>query len=152
MGDADMTDEKIHTKMRARSGIRLRSVLLGLLILVTGIAVGAGSTALIIHRIVLNTVKHPELIPDKITERIKSKLDLTEDQAREINSIIKKRQKAIQAIRRHFQPKIEKELEETKEEIASRIPPDKAKQFRDRFEYLKRNWFPGLPTDAAESR
>lgn len=147
-----MTAEKISTKTAVRSGVRLRSVLLGLLILVTGIAIGAGSTALIIHRMVVSAIKHPERIPDTITERIKNKLDLTEDQASEINSIIKKRQKAIQAIRRHFQPQIEKELDETKEEIVSRIPPDKAKQFRDRFEYLKRNWFPELPANSATDR
>jgi hypothetical protein len=46
---------------------------------------------------------------------------------------------------------LERELEQAKEEIASVLNPDQAKAFRDRFDYLRRTYWPPLPPAKEES-
>jgi hypothetical protein len=121
--------------------------LLGIAILIMGALIGSGITVIVVKKMVLHAVSHPEEAPARITKRIQSKLDLSGEQAAKVRSIIAERQKALQAIRREVQPRVEKELNGVREDVAALLEPEKARQWRERFDYLKRLWVPAPPPD-----
>jgi hypothetical protein len=126
-----------------------RSILLGIIIFLCGLIVGAGVAVVAVQKMVVHAITNPEEIPQRITQRLRSKLDLTNEQATQIKSIIAMRQKAIQQIRREFQPRLEKELDLAREDVAAVLGPEKAQVWRKRFERLKRMWLPP-PANHAE--
>ncbi len=140
-----MTDSIAKTASVLPRKKRWRSVLLGLIILLCGIAIGAGSAVVIIQKVVLSAIWNHQEMPDRLTQRIRDKLHLTDEQTQKVRAIIVERQQAIQAVRRDCQPRLEKELEQAKEEIASVLDPRQAKAFRGRFDYLRRSYWPPPP-------
>jgi hypothetical protein len=124
---------------------RWRSVVLGLVIFTCGLTIGAGVTVIVVRKMIVHAITHPEELPQRITQRLRSKLSLTDEQAARIRSIIAKRQRAIQEIRREFQPRLEKELDSAEEEVAAVLGPEKAKPWRKRLDQLKRLWLPPPP-------
>lgn len=125
---------------------RWRVVLLGILILVCGIAIGAGGTAVIMRHIILRAIQHPEEAPQRIADRVRGKLGISDEQAVRIKAILSERQKAIQALRRQVQPQIENELNQAREEVAALLNPQQAEKWRKRFDKL-RIWFSALPPE-----
>jgi hypothetical protein len=120
---------------------RWRSVLLGIVILLCGVVIGAGGAVIVIRHVVLHAIQHPEEAPQRITNRVRRMLDLSEHQAAEVKKILTERQKAIVGLRRQIQPQVEKELEKVKEDVAAVLKPEQAKKWRERFDRL-RIWFP----------
>ncbi len=72
-----------------------RSILLGLIILFCGILIGAGITVILLQRVVLYAIHHPEEIPNRLTERLRNKLSLTDEQTKKVKAILTERQKAF---------------------------------------------------------
>lgn len=122
---------------------RWRSVLLGIVILLCGVLIGAGGAVIVIRHVVLHAIQHPEEAPQRITNRVRRMLDLSEHQAAEVKKILTERQKVILGLRRQIQPEVEKELEKAKEDVAAILKPEQAKKWRKRFDRL-RIWFPAL--------
>lgn len=129
---------------------RRRPFLLGLLILICGIAIGTGGTVVVMKHIILNAIQHSERVPQRITDRMRGKLGLTEDQAAKVKAILTERQKKIQALLRQVRPEVDKEFEKAKEEVAAILKPDQAKKWRERFDRL-RIWFPAPPANRSDS-
>lgn len=121
---------------------RWRIVLLGIAILMLGALIGSGVTVIVIKKMVLHAISHPEKASARIANRIQRKLDLSAEQAAQVRSIIAERQKALQAIRREVQPRVEKELNGLRDDVAALLEPDKARRWRERFDRLKRSWVP----------
>jgi hypothetical protein len=119
-----------------------RSLLLGLVILFCGILIGAGITVIALHKVVLYAIHHPEQVPSRITERLRGKLGLSDDQAKKIRAILNERQKAFQALRRATRPKMEREIERLKEDVAAVLDENQARKWRKRFDTLRRQWIP----------
>ena len=103
-----------------------RSLLLGLAILLCGILIGAGITVIVLQKVVLYAIHHPEQVPNRLTERLRGKLGLSDDQAKKIKAILNERQKAFQALRRATRPKMERELERLKEDVAAVLNENQA--------------------------
>jgi len=129
---------------------RWRSFLLGTVILVCGIAIGAGGTVVVMKHIIVNAIQHPERLPQRITDRMRGKLGLSEDQATKLKAILTERQKRIQALLRQIQPEVDKEFEKAKEDVAATLKPEQAKKWRERFDRL-RMWFPVPPANRSSS-
>ncbi len=125
---------------------RWRSFLLGVLILVSGMAIGTGGTVVVMKHIILHAIQHPEKVPQRITDRMRGKLDLTEDQAAKVKAILTERQKKIQDLLRQIQPEVDKEFEKAKEDVAAILKPGQAEKWRERFDRL-RIWFPAPPAN-----
>ncbi len=122
-----------------------KTVALGLAILLCGILIGAGGTVICVRKILVYAIHHPEEAPARLTARLRKKLHLSDDQAARVKAILSERQEAIQAIRRETQPKVMKEFEQAKEEIAATLTPDQARSWRSLFAQLQRRWIPVLP-------
>lgn len=122
-----------------------RSLLLGLGILLCGILIGAGITVIVLQKMVLYAVHHPEQVPTRLTERLRGKLGLSDDQAKKIRAILNERQKAFQALRRATRPKMEREIERLEEDVAAVLDENQARKWRKRFDRLRRQWMPPPP-------
>jgi hypothetical protein len=122
-----------------------RSLLLGLVILFCGILIGAGITVIALQKVVLYAIHHPEQVPSRLTERLRGKLGLSDDQAKKIRGILKERQRAFQALRRATRPKVERELDRLREEVAAVLDANQARKWRSRFDRLRRHWMPPPP-------
>jgi hypothetical protein len=126
---------------------RWRAFLLGIVILICGALIGSGITVIVIHKMVIHAIRHPEKAAMRITNRIQHKLGLSDEQAAKVKEIVAKRQKAMQAIRREVQPRIERELQGAKQDVAALLDPQKARQWREWFDYMRKTWIPGPPPE-----
>lgn len=124
-----------------------RSILLGLIILFCGILIGAGVTVILLQRVVFYAIHHPEEIPNRLTERLRNKLSLTDDQTKKVKAILTERQKAFTELRRVTRPKVERELKSLREEVAAVLDKDQARKWSKRFDRLRRQWLPPPPED-----
>jgi hypothetical protein len=124
-----------------------RTLLLGVVILLCGMLIGSGATVVILHRVVIQAIHNPEQVPARIAKRIGRKLKLTQDQTSRIRAILLDRQKALLAIRREVYPRVDRELQEAKEQVAATLDPAKAKAWNERFEHLRGQWMPPPPAE-----
>ncbi len=120
---------------------RWRAVLLGLIILICGFAMGSGVTVIVVRKMA-HIIHTPGEAPKRITERMRRKLDLTDAQAAKVQAILTEREKALLGIFREIQPRLRKELERTREDVAAVLDSEQAKKWRERFDYLQNKWVP----------
>jgi hypothetical protein len=130
---------------RAKKSSNVKQIILGIIILLCGFLIGSGMTILIARRMVVNAIKHPEGIPQRITNRIKRNLDLSDAQAETVQQIISRHLRDLYQIRRETQPRVRQNLEQLKEEVADVLNKKQEQKWRERFESLER-LFPPDPT------
>jgi hypothetical protein len=122
-----------------------RSLMLGLVILFCGILIGAGITVITLHKVVVYAIHHPEQVPNRITERLRNKLSLSDEQAKKVKAVLVERHKAFLALRRVTRPKVDRELERLREEVAAVLDENQARKWRKRFDTIRRQWMPPPP-------
>jgi len=118
------------------------TLLLCLLIFGGGGVVGAGATALVLGSRVRDAVMHPEAAPHRIAERLRRKLDLTDDQAGRIEQRITELHTQILAARGDFLDRIEPILDEIEDAITLELPSSKRDLFHERFAEVRDEWLP----------
>jgi len=121
------------------------TVLLCLLIFGGGAVVGAGATALIVGSRVRDAILHPEAAPHRIAERLRRRLDLSDEQAGRIEQKITALHEQILAARSDFFERIEPVLDQIETSVAEELPPAKARQFHERFDEVRDEWVPAGP-------
>jgi len=121
-----------------------KALLLGLAILLCGAVIGSALTLIVAHRIVVHAIDNPHEAPTRIANRMKRKLDLSEEQRAKVLEILTERQRAIHAIRSEAQPKVVHELNLAKEQVAAVLNEKQARSWRERFDSLRRRWLPWL--------
>ena len=132
---------------RRRLGIR---VLWSLIIFASGGVAGTGITLLVIRDRVLHAIHHPEEMPALIAARMRGNLDLSGAQVLQVESILNRRQLAIQAIRRQFQPQVESELDRVEKEISTVLNDEQhALRCAQNFEQLRGDWMPSPPPETS---
>jgi Spy/CpxP family protein refolding chaperone len=124
---------------------RLRTVLLGIVILVCGVVIGG---ALTLHfrwpRLML--ARQPwERIPEHIAERMRGELDLAVEQQREIERILAKHHGAMESIRVEVQPRVEAQIDSMRREIDAVLTPEQAARWSEHFERMRRHAPRGEP-------
>jgi len=118
-------------------------------ILVCGIAIGSGVTLWVLQHRGLRAFRHPEKTPEAIMERLRSKLDLTDEQARRVEEILREHQKSLHAIRREVHPRFMAEFDKLRNEVSEVLTPEQAKKWVVHFESRRPRWLlappPGPP-------
>jgi hypothetical protein len=128
---------------------RWRTWLFALFIFLGGAALGSALTAGAIFRSFRHAMMHPEEAPQRITARLKSGLDLTNEQADQVRAIITRRQQSLMQIRRDVQPRVELELDQLESEIAAVLYAGQQEVWRTLATRFRRNWLPPVPTPPA---
>ena len=111
-------------------------VLLGLVILVCGTAIGAGAAVLWLKDRLAGPPR-PERATPEIVRDLRSRYDLTEEQARRVGDIMQRRMEALEAIRRDAEEKFQAEHEKLRAEMKSVLTPDQYERWLAHFESLR---------------
>ena len=98
----------------------LKPVFLSLLILLSGVIIGAGATLLLTNEDKTKPVPPgPEYMSKRTVDRIVRELNLSEEQRKKLDPIVEKHMKEIDEIRNQARPHISEQLKEMNEEIFS---------------------------------
>jgi uncharacterized protein YneF (UPF0154 family) len=130
-------EEKKHFKKHRSIFIH---IILGLIILISGMATGSGLTIIIVRKAITESLKNPEIVPGKITKRMTRKFNLNENQAEKVEEILTRHIRVLREIRRETWPRVSKELNLIKEDVAEILDEKQEKKWRKRFNYLEKNY------------
>jgi len=117
-------------------------VLLALVIFVSGVLVGGGLTFKIITSGFKRAFQDPEVSAERITNRMKKRLDLTDEQVVQVRRIILEQQKAFQSMRKQVRPQLEEQFGKTRRELAAVLTPAQARKWEKRFSHFLKFWLP----------
>ncbi|MHB0956652.1 MAG: hypothetical protein ACYC0X_09390 [Pirellulaceae bacterium] len=144
-----MTDASTHRSVAYTPTANGRRVwvriALWLVIFGSGAIVGGGTTLLVVRNQVLLRIQHPEQMPTTLARQLQWKLSLDDSQRAEVESILYRRQQALQELRREVQPKIEQQLDQTEREISQVLREDQRTKWQTRFRTLRSRWLPPVP-------
>jgi Spy/CpxP family protein refolding chaperone len=124
--------------------MRWLTVLLMLVLFVSGVVLGSGATALLLVRRVRQAVQHPEERPGRNLKWIASRLDLTRDQREQVREIIQRHGDAMQRIREGVMPEVREEMGSMEEEIAAVLTPEQTRRWREMSLRAQRDWMPPM--------
>ena len=125
----------------------VRTVLLALVIFVSGVLVGGGLTFKVITSGFKRFFQDPEVLAEHMTHRMKRQLHLTEEQSVQVRRIILEQQKAFQSLRKKVRPELEAQIEKTRRELAAVLTPEQARKWEKRFSHFLKYWLPPPPGD-----
>lgn len=108
-----------------------------------GISGGAIAFKIVSHRFHLRS-RSPKDIPQRITMRMKHKLDLTDTQAEQVQEILTRRFAAIMDIRRKIYPMMKPEFDQTLKEVSNVLNPDQAEKWKQWFTKRFSKHWPGI--------
>ncbi len=128
-----------HTVTKKR---RRRSVLLGLVILLCGFILGSGVTLVTVRHIILHVIHNPEKAPERITNKLQRRLDLSDVQAKEVKQIITERKQALIAIRDRALPKVNRELDLMRKQVTDVLTEEQAETWHKLFDRHRELWVP----------
>lgn len=128
----------------------LRTIIVSLVLLGSGAAIGSGLTLIILARGLQFGIRHPELFPERATHRLQSFLDLSSDQASQVEAILQRHQRELQVIRREVQPRIESHVDQIRDEISAVLTPEQARKWRRWLNDKRATWLPPPPASTPE--
>jgi hypothetical protein len=118
------------------------TILLALVIFVSGVLVGGGLTFKVITSGLKRSFQDPAVSAERITHRMKKQLDLTDEQAVQVHRIIFEQQKAFQSLRKQVRPQLEAQIEKTRQELAAVLTPEQARKWGKQFRRFMKFWLP----------
>jgi Spy/CpxP family protein refolding chaperone len=113
---------------------RFAAVAAALALLVSGMAIGALGTYLVLERPRGPAETPARPAPGSFTREVETRLELTEDQKKRIEALIKESRREADEIRRELRPRLEQYLETTRTRFDALLTPEQ----RARFEELYR--------------
>jgi hypothetical protein len=119
--------------------------LLSLVLLGSGFIIGSGVTLVVGYRVIQHRLRHPEELPDRAVARLRKPLNLSNEQAREIKTILRKHLAELQQMRRRWQPEIEAQLDSIEQDVAGVLNPDQADKWHAIARERRHTWLPPLP-------
>jgi hypothetical protein len=123
----------------ARRG-RLRSLLLGVVLLACGAAIGSVTATVVIERQPPHGVRRGEHLPELIAQKMKDKYGLTDDQKLRLQAIFEEHGKRLSDIRAEVQPRVEAEHDALRKGVETVLTPEQAADWRNEFEQMRRPW------------
>jgi len=118
------------------------TVLLALVIFISGVLVGGGLSFKIITSGFKRSFQDPAVSAEHITKRMKRRLNLTDEQAVQVRRIILEQQEAFLSMRRQVRPQLEAQIEKTRRELATVLTPQQARKWEKRFNHFLKFWLP----------
>ncbi|MFA6242281.1 MAG: hypothetical protein WC655_15210 [Candidatus Hydrogenedentales bacterium] len=126
------------TQSAWRKYLHWPTLLLAAVVLVSGIVIGSAGTATVIRRGIADAVQHPEQSAARATKRLRRQLDLSEQQAQQVEKILSERTKAFGDIYRDNLPRIAQEIATTKEQVGAVLTDEQRLKWLDRVAKLER--------------
>lgn len=117
----------------------------------SGLVVGGGATLIVVRNRALRAIHHPDEAPPRIAARLRSALRLSPEQTEQVETIVRRRQQALQAIRREVQPQVVAELDRVESEIAAVLDAGQQAKWHALFTHLRETWLPPPPVGEESS-
>jgi hypothetical protein len=120
------------------------TLLLLLAIFVSGLAIGAVGAVVYVRHQLLTAIHSPEVMPERLTQRLRRRLSLSDEQTAKVLAILQSRQRELQKIRARAQPEVEAQLNQVAEEIAAVLNPQQREKWLTGFRQMRELWMPPL--------
>ncbi|MBX7104733.1 MAG: EF-hand domain-containing protein [Gemmataceae bacterium] len=127
------------------TGRRWPRLLLLLLIFLCGGTVGAVCGAYWMRERMIAMIQHPEQVPDRILPRLRAELALSEDQARQVEEIVRRRHAAMEAHRAESYPRQLAEFKAMHTEVADLLSPEQRGKWSPLCDSVERRYLPVRP-------
>ena len=131
---------------RSHASRRWPAVLLGLVIFLCGVVIGGGITLIVTRNVVLHRLHHPEERILQDTRMLQKKLELTDEQTKEVLAVFTRKLYVFYSIRRGIQPRVQEQLDSLKKEVAAILDSNQAQTWDTWFEKTREMWTPPLPS------
>jgi hypothetical protein len=148
---SEVSDETISTVQKIIPSRRRwwRDVAMGIAIFACGFLVGGVVlTKVYTHR--LASIQQNGIDKQRAFARFKRALDLNEDQAKQVQSILSKGFSDLRDIRRSVRPQVDTTLQRVRAEVAAVLDERQKKKWETRFDLMRERWFPAS-LDAASN-
>ena len=120
-----------------------RGLVYGLILLTSGAAIGAGSAVFFVERQMVSAQNEtPEDASDRWSRDWQSRLDLTQEESKQLRTIFHKHHVAMVAIRKEMRPRFQAELETLQTEVNALLTPKQAEHFKKRWTAMRKRWMP----------
>jgi hypothetical protein len=120
------------------------TLLMGLVLFVSGGLCGAGIGMWLERQHFLEILRNPEKGPERIVARMRSRLQLDDRQARQVQAIMEKRVAALEEVHRQVNPLLAKQLELFEAEVAEVLNPQQQAEWHKYMKPLPQKWYPLL--------
>jgi Spy/CpxP family protein refolding chaperone len=117
---------------------RWQQTALGVLILLAGISIGAAGTVLIGKEVIRRRLEHPDRMSVGIARQMTRSLDLSPDQAKQVEAIVDQRMRTARGMRNDARRQVEQELSLMRDEVAEVLDKEQARRWRAQFERARR--------------
>lgn len=120
-------------------------VIAAVLIFFGGMICGGGLTVIVAVRNIRHAIHHPEEVPPRITKYLTRRLDLSPEQATQVEALIVQTQSHLQAIRRRDQPEVALQLAALRQQIGDILTTDQRDKWDEIFDEAVDRWLPPPP-------
>jgi Ca2+-binding EF-hand superfamily protein len=107
-----------------------------------GSIVGAIATSRFLWEKHMKALRSPRFEAGRMMRHFEDNLDLTEEQSKEITTILADHQAAIGVIRNDVRSQVEDEIESLRVEVESVLTPEQTEHWNQRFDDEKKRWLP----------
>lgn len=121
-----------------------RFVMLGL-IFFCGSVVGAVIGGFWMRERMIAMMQHPEQVPNRILPRIRAELALSDDQAQQVEAVVRKRHAVMEALRAESYPRQLAEFKAMQSEIAELLSPEQRRRWATLCETVEQRYLPARP-------
>ncbi len=129
------------------------TLLMGLVIFVSGGVCGVGIGMWFEKQHFIEILQHQERWPERIANRMRSRLQLDDRQARQVQALVEKRVAALQDVHREVvDPLLAKQLERFEADVAEVLNPQQRAQWHEFMQRTREKWYPLLPPKPASPK
>ena len=108
-------------------------ILLIILVLFSGIIIGAGGTAIAVGRTLRTVFEQPQRLPEIMTRNMQRRLRLTDEQADKVRAVLETRIANIREIMKETHPRLRAEIEAMHDEISTILDENQREKWEQRF-------------------
>lgn len=120
-------------------------IVLVALVFLCGVVCGAGVTAVGVVHILRDVVRHPETRSDRAARFLSRRLDLNDDQRRQVHAILQRQAADLESLRGEIWPRVLQRLQSSETEIAAVLTPAQQEKWKSLAGKLRENWLPSPP-------
>jgi len=121
------------------------TLLMGGILVFSGMVIGGGITALAIHNLMDRGRDGNSRMDDRVVDRLSRDLDLSEEQQGKLREILKSHNERFMEIRRNTSSEIDYALSSMGDEIKAVLTPEQTEQWEAKFKKVRRKMMPGFP-------
>jgi hypothetical protein len=129
------------------------TLLMGLVIFICGGVCGVGMGMRLERQHFLEILQHQERWPERIVARIRSRLQLDDRQAQQVQALVEKRVAALQdAHRQVVDPLLAEQFERFEADVAEVLNPQQRAQWHEFMKPIPEKWYPLLPAKSSSPK